>query len=1046
MIDLHVHSKYSLLDSIIDPEDLVKMSKDMGRSAVCVTEHGNLYSSIETYKLCQEYGLKYIMGCEVYICDDVNIKDKNNRYNHLVLLAKNEIGRLNLIELVSNSNKYKYYGKPRIDFDMLKEHGDGLIVLSACLGSEIAKALTKEDVSLAESIALKYKKTFKGDYYLEYQSHEDELQQKVSRLTVDLANKLDIEYVVTTDSHYLKEEDQKYHDIFVQIGTARDAGEIYNNCCIQSDEQVLKICKSTTREENLKAIANTYAIADKCNVKIPLSDPIMPHVDIPNGFDNELKYLQYLCAKGWHDRDIDRFSLEKQQEYKDRLNYEMDVISKMGFIGYFLLVESYITTVKRRGIARGSAGGSLIAYLTHIIDIDPIEFDLYFERFLDVGSLDLLEAGKITKRQLKIPDIDSDVSPGDREFIVEAISNKYGNDRVASLGVFQYMRAKGAIKDIGRVLGVPYEETNKMTKPLGDLTIEEALSVGMLDKYTSKYPELFKYAKRLAGLPKSFGSHACGFIIGMDDIKYYNAIELDDNGNYVLQGDMHTADDLGLVKVDILGLRTVDVIYDTLEMIGEDYEYIAPHKINFNDKRVLEQFRLGNTSTVFQFESSGMQSTLQSMEANSIDDLIAANALFRPGSMDFIGDYADRKRGLVDFEYLHPDLESVLESTYGIIVFQEQLIEIGKIAKLSNPDSLRKATSKKSESLMNKIYPELKKGLMDRCWSEEQVEELWGIMLDFAKYSFNKSHSAAYAVIAYISMFLKVYHPKEYMTAAINSYNGKMDKISVCIEELKRLGIKIEVPSWRNITSKTVVRDRIVYTGTETIKYLNANLANELHKLSNNTYSSLFDFLMDLSKTEVTDKHIEILSKLGCFSEFGNPNKILEAKELIKYLPRKQITKSKIDKTPFTLEELKKYGKETDKQIRDIDFKQLVINGISNIKNKDENVVNKAKTEIEYLGYAKSTLQSIDPSIGIVSNLEQNQWGTTFIDLYRINNGEVDKLKITKAVYIDNPIHEMDIIKTITIESTHKKRKVDGKWVELDEKENILIKWARVVA
>lgn len=1018
----------------------------MGRSAVCVTEHGNLYSSIEVYKLCQKYGVKYIMGCEVYICNDVEVRDTNNRYNHLVILAKNEQGRLNLIELVSQSNKYKYYGKPRIDFKMLEKYSEGLIVSSACLGSEVARALANDEYELAKKIALKYKNVFKDDYYLEYQSHRDELQQIVSRKTVDLANELGIEYIVSTDSHYLKQEDQRYHDIFVQIGTSRDAGETYNDCFIQSQEQILDICKSTTKEENLKAIANTHVIADKCNVTIPLSDPIMPHVDIPDGFDSEIGYLRYLCAEGWHARNIHKLSEEKQIEYRDRLRYEIDVIERMGFEGYHLLVWSYATSVKRRGIARGSGGGCLVAYLIHIVDIDPVKFGLYFERFIDVSALQLLDEGKITKGQLKVPDYDLDFARLDRDRVVESIVKQHGEENYASLGQFSYIWAKGAIKDIGRVLGVDYDITNEMTKKVGDLTIEEALSFGLLDNYKGDYPELFDYAERLAGLPKSFGVHACGKVISMEKIKYYNAIEYDDDGNHVVQGDMHTADDLGLVKMDVLGLRTVDVIYDTLDMIGKDYEYIAPHNLDFEDQKVLEQFKLGNTSDIFQFSSAGMRETLRSMEANSLDDIIAANALFRPGSMDFISDYADRKKGLVEFEYLHADLEEVLKPTYGIIVFQEQLIEIGKIAGLKNPDLLRKATGKKDKKLMKQIYPELKKGLIKRNWTEDQVEELWEIMIRFALYSFNKSHSAAYAMIAYISMYLKVYHPKEFMTASINSYNGVIKSVSSCIDEVIRLGIKIEVPSWRDITSKTVVRDGIIYTGTETIKSLNANLASELSKLSKNTYNSLFDFLMDLSITEVTNKHIEILAKLGCFSEFGSPDVILKAKELLEYLPRKQITKTQIDKTPFTLEQLKKYGKETEKQIREIDFSVLVIEAIANIKDDGINIIDTVATEVEYLGYSKTTSKNIAEDIGIVSKLEQNQWGTTFIDIYRFNSGDTDKLKITKAVYNLNPIKELDVIKTITIENKPKKRKVDGKWIDLDEKENILVQWGKVLA
>ncbi len=1046
MIDLHVHSKYSLLDSIIEPEDLIKRVKELGRNAVCVTEHGNLYSSVEMYKLCKQNNIKYIMGCEVYICDDVEVKDTKSRYNHLVIIAKNEIGRLNLIKLVSKSSNYKYYGKPRIDFEMLKEYKDGLIISSACLGGEVMKALEFGDYEVAKNIALKYKAEFGNDYYLEYQSHKDELQQLQNRRIVDLANDIGVKYIVTTDAHYLTEEDQHYHNIFVQIGQSREVGETYNGCHIQTEDEVLNICKSTTREENLLAMQNTHEISDKCNVEIPLSAPIMPHVDTPDRFNSEIEYLKYLCAEGWHARNINKLSDKEQSKYIERLRYEVDIIERMGFEGYFLLVESYVTSVRRRGIARGSSGGSLVAYLTHIVDIDPVKYGLYFERFIDVSSLVLLEEGKITKEQLKIPDVDTDFGRQDRDKIIESIVEQYGKTRFASLGVFQYIWAKGAIKDIGKVLGIPYITTDEISKQLGDLTISEALDIGLLDGYKKDYPELIKYATRLAGLPKSFSVHPCGRVISMQDIDYYNAVELDDDGNYVLQGDMHTADDLGLVKIDLLGLRTIDIIYDTLDMIGKDYDYIAPHNMNFEDEQVLSEFKLGNTAGVFQFESKGMRGTLRSMDANSLDDLIAANALFRPGSMDFISDYANRKKGLEKFEYLHSDLAEILEPTYGIIVFQEQLIEVGRLAKLSNPDLLRQATGKKNETLMKQIYPELKEGLIKRNWTNEQVEELWEIMLRFASYSFNKSHSAAYAIIAYICMYLKVHHPKEFVVAWINSYNGKIDEINNCVIESNRLGNSINVPDWRNISDKTIIRNGEIYTGTESIKFLNGKIALELQELANNQYDTFLDLLLDIqSKTSCTKKHIDILIKLDFFSEFGSSKKLIEIVKLTEWLPKKQISKNAIDKTPFSLELLSKHGRETEKQIREINFEPLILDLIKTLPEDDFKSASKIIWEIEFLGYPKTIDSNIKEDIGIVAKLDRNQWGTAFVDIYRPQDGSTDTLKITNASFVANPLSLMEVIKTISIEVKHKKRKVDGEWVELEEKEEILIKFAKVV-
>ena len=742
---IHIHTKYSLLDAIIEPEDLVKKLVKQGDTALCVTEHGNVYSNVEIYKLCKQYGIKYLYGCEMYICNDVTVKSKENKYNHLVVIAKNETGRINLNKLISKSNKYKYYGKPRIDFEMLKQHKEGLIILSACMAGQVQRALMNDDIHLAEKIALTYKSEFGDDYYLEYQSHSEITQQSLNRQIVDLAKRLDIKYVVTTDAHYLNKDDQKYHNIFVQIGQAREVGETYNDCFVQSDSEIMQICQSTTSEENKIALQTTEEIAAKCNVELPLSAPIMPHIEVPIDYKSEIDYLKHLCLQGWYSKKINL--KPNKEEYKHRLGYEMDVIEKMGFEGYYLFVWSYANSVKRRGIARGSGGGSLVAYLANIVDIDPIEYGLYFERFIDVGALELLKEGKITKKELKIPDFDLDFGKEDRNKVLQFVINKYGQDRVASLGQFQYIWAKGAIKDIGRVLGIPFDITNAMTAQLDKETINDVIELGLLDKYKNLYPELFEYAQRLAGLPKSFGSHPCGKVASMNDIVYYNAVDINDNGEVILQGDMHTAEDLGLIKADFLGLRTVDIIYDTLDMIGKDYEYIAPHNLKFDDEKIWENFKNGFTSGIFQFESSGMRDTLKKINCSSIEDLSVANALFRPGSIKFIDNYANRKKGIEQFEYLHPDLEKILNNTFGVIVFQEQLIEVGRLAKLSNPDELRKATAKKKADLLDKIKPELYSGLQNRGWTVEQLDKLWESMLDFAKYSFNKCVSGSTTLV-----------------------------------------------------------------------------------------------------------------------------------------------------------------------------------------------------------------------------------------------------------------------------------------------------------
>ena len=506
MVHLHVHTKYSLLDGMMHIEDIATRLKEIGQDTIAITEQGNLYYSVEAYSKLSKEGIKVIEGCEVYICDDVNVKSKDSKYYHLILLCKNETGRQNLNWLVSQSTLYKYYGKPRIDFDMLKNHHEGLICLSACMAGEVQRALMSDSSKSAEQIALKYKKLFGDDYYIETQAHSGIEQQTLNAQLIDLANRLNIKYTVTCDSHYVRKEDQKYHNVFVQIGTSREAGETYDDCYLQSEEDVIRNSWKT-QEHIEQAIRITHEIADKCENTIPLSAPIIPHVPVPSQYKSELQYLQYLCNEGFkrkgfstwtydqwknyltdkvvqEDGTIEEVELvhftsakEIKNKYIQRARYEMNALKEMGFEGYYLLVYSYVNAAKRRGIARGSGGGSLLAYLCGIVDIDPIKYGLYFERFIDVGALDLLKDGTITKKELKIPDFDVDFSPNDRDKVMNFIVDRYGEQNVVSLGQFSYLWAKGAIKDIGRVLNIPFEITNEITKNLDNETIEEATNL-----------------------------------------------------------------------------------------------------------------------------------------------------------------------------------------------------------------------------------------------------------------------------------------------------------------------------------------------------------------------------------------------------------------------------------------------------------------------------------------------------------------------------------------------------------------------------------------
>lgn len=775
---------YSLRDSIIKPEELVEKLKKLGQDAVAITDHGTSLGGVSIYKLLKKNGIKYIHGCEFYSCDSVKIKDKDNKYYHLVVLCKNEQGRQNLNKLISISghpdNKYV---KPRIDFALLSQYGEGLIVLSACLAGEVSKLLMGGDYESAKQVSLKYKERFKGDYYLEIQSHSDETQIKTNKQIIKICKETGIECVVTCDAHYVNKADKKYQNKYAFNGAYKEDGEAYIDCFIQSENEVRERIDYLEPAIIDSAIKNTEIISRKCNVEIPLSAPIMPTIETPDTFRNNKDWLMSLCIRGFEEKlNIDylnckikdenrklkmavyaddedgdgefvewreyQLTQEEVNTYIDRYEYELNSLERMGFIDYILLVYSYANVGKRRGIARGSGGGSLINYITNITNIDPIEHGLYFERFIDVGALDLLESGEITPNELKIPDIDLDFSGESCNDVLHWLYNKYGEERVASIGKFGTNQTKGSIRDFCKVLDIDIETADRIAKAFSSYELDDidAMLGGVVKPvasandaiyFVNNYPELFDYVRKLNGLPKSFGLHACGKVISTKELDYYLPSCYDADGIRYLQGDMHDVEDVGLVKIDVLGLRTLDQEYDTLEMTEESEEFINP-KQDFHDKKVLDIFKNGNTIGIFQMASSGMKQTLKKMDVRGIDDISVANALFRPGAMAYIDSFCKRRSGTESFEYLHPDLEPILKSTYGIIVFQEQLIEIGRIAGIRNPDLLRKATGKKDPKLLEQVKPELEEKLKARGWNDKQFDQLWSDMIEFSRYSFNK--------------------------------------------------------------------------------------------------------------------------------------------------------------------------------------------------------------------------------------------------------------------------------------------------------------------
>jgi len=951
---------FSLRDSIIRPEELVVRIKEIGQTAVAVTDHGTSLGGVSIYQLLKKNDIKYIHGCEMYICDDLSVKDKTARYYHLVVLCKNETGRINLNRLISESGKPEnFYYKPRIDFSLLHKYKEGLLVTSACMAGEIDKYIL-DDYQKSKQIATKYKNEFGDDYYLEIQAHRDDTQIEINKAVVKLSRELEIPLIVTCDAHYVYESDKKYQNKYAFGGSYKEDGEAYTDCFVQSEAEVRERISYLSPDVIDEAIRNTDEIAEKCNVKMPISAPIMPKVDIPKGYSNNTEWLVDLCKQGAREKlnfDFDTYEIidptktiniyddttgefikkvpfvlsdNDKNTYVERFEYELDKLVRMGFVDYILLVYSYSNVGKRRGIARGSGGGSLINYLTNITNIDPIVHGLYFERFIDVGALDLLEKGEITAKELKVPDIDLDFSDKSCAEVLHWMYEKYGENKVASIGKFGTNKTKGTIRDMCKVLGISLEDADKIAKSFENYELDEIISMinGEIPKekaasnaikYVDLYEELFDYVKKLNGLPKSFGLHACGKIISTRDLDEFLPSCYDSTGVRFLQGDMHDVEDVGLVKVDVLGLRTLDQEYDTLEMSGENKEFLDP-KQNYNDKKVLDIFRNGDTVGIFQFSSLGMKQTLKKMNVSGIEDLSIANALFRPGAIGYIDNFCKRRNGEETFEYLHPDLEAILKNTCGIMVFQEQLIEIGRLAKIHNPDLLRKATGKKNPKLLAQVKPELEGKLKGRGWTQEQFDTLWKQMLEFAKYSFNKSHSAAYAIIAYLTAKQKAYYPAEFYAGLCNSYIGKSsfvkDNADEIMSDAEDHNITVESFSFRNDHRRCSVKNGKIIYAIPLIKDCSSASAEAMYECSGKHYATFIELLSELISKKVNKNQINIFIKLGFFSEFGNVGRLLKTVQIYEIFNEGQastIKKRKINNMKID-DIMSKYCQESETQ------------------------------------------------------------------------------------------------------------------------------------
>ncbi|MBP2024856.1 DNA polymerase III subunit alpha [Peptoniphilus stercorisuis] len=883
-VHLHVHSEYSLLDGSAKIQELPKRAKELGMNAIALTDHGNMYGTIAFYKACKEEGIKPILGCEVYVCDgDYLKKDKNSKRYHLILLAENNIGYKNLMKIVSEGFVNGYYYKPRVDKNILRKYSEGIIASSACLGGEVQRKLNYGEYDSAKESAKEYEEIFgEGNFYLELQNHGIKEQLSVNKDLEILSKETNIPLIATNDVHYLNKEDAKAHDVLLCIQTAKVVSE-ENRMKFETEEFYLKSKEEMYElfSNNEEALLNTQKIADRCNVDISFHELHLPKFDIPQGYTN-ITYLEKLVKEG-----LSKRYPEITDEIKKRYDYEFNTIVNMGYVDYFLIVWDFIRFSKENGIevgpGRGSAAGSIVSYALEIIDIDPLEFDLLFERFLN-------------PERVSMPDIDIDFCYERREEVIEYVIEKYGSDNVAQIVTFGTMAARGAIRDVGRALDLSYGRVDYIAKQIPselNMTIEKALNIS--EPLKKEYNEdievknLIDTALKVEGLPRHTSTHAAGVVISKDPLTEY--VPLTRNGDIIAtQFNMIELEELGLLKMDFLGLRTLTVLRDALELIEKNHnKKIDFSKIGLNDKDVLSMFARAETLGVFQFESSGMRAFLRELRPDAFEDLVAANALFRPGPMNQIPKFIESKHNPLKISYIHEKLEPILDVTYGCIVYQEQVMQIVQQIggySLGRADLVRRAMSKKKMDVMeeerhNFIYGKIDEngdviccGAIENGVDEKSANEIYNLMIDFANYAFNKSHSVAYAVVAYRTAYLKYYYPKEFMAAQISSYMGNSDQVALYIEECKRLGIEILPPDINKSYKKFTTEKGKIRFGLKAVKNLGENLIDEAVRLreKDGKFTSLEDFVRRVSKEKssaMNKRAIESLIKCGGFDSLG---------------------------------------------------------------------------------------------------------------------------------------------------------------------------------
>ena len=871
---LHVHTEYSLLDGSNKIQEYVNRVKELGMDSAAITDHGVMYGVIDFYRAARAAGINPILGCEVYVAPgsrfDREIGSGDDRYYHLVLLAENNQGYANLMKIVSKSFVEGFYYKPRVDLQLLEKYHEGLIALSACLAGEVARFLTRGMYEDAKAAALRYQDIFgKGNFFLELQDHGIPEQQNVNQQLLKMHRETGIDLVATNDVHYTLAEDAQPHDVLLCLQTGKklsdenrmryEGGQYY----VKSPEEMERLFPYAT-----EALENTHKIAERCHVEIEFGVTKLPKFDVPEGYTS-WEYLNELCFKG-----LEECYQPVTEELKERLNYELSTIKNMGYVDYFLIVWDFIRYARDNDImvgpGRGSAAGSLVAYTLGITQLDPIRYDLLFERFLN-------------PERVSMPDIDVDFCFERRQEVIDYVRRKYGDDCVVQIVTFGTLAARGVIRDVGRVMDLPYAQVDTIAKMIPqelNITIDKALKMNPeLKKTYEEQPEihdLIDTAKRLEGLPRHTSMHAAGVVISQKDVSEYVPLSRAQDGSIVTQFTMTTLEELGLLKMDFLGLRTLTVIQNAVHLIEQDTGvHLDMQHIDYNDKKVLDSLGTGRSDGVFQLESAGMKNFMKELKPQSLEDVIAGISLYRPGPMDFIPQYIRGKNHPDTIQYDCPQLEPILKPTYGCIVYQEQVMQIVRNLAgytLGRSDLVRRAMSKKKAAVMEKerqnfVYGNEAEGVpgcIANGISEQVANKIYDEMIDFAKYAFNKSHAAAYAVVSYQTAFLKYYYPVEFMAALMTSVIEMPNKVAEYIQVCRQMGISILPPDVNcGIYGFSVDHGAIRY-GLSAIKSVGRPVINALveEREKNGTYRSLKDFIERLTGT-VNKRAIENFIKAG---------------------------------------------------------------------------------------------------------------------------------------------------------------------------------------